>query len=472
MPIDLSPEEFRALGYQAVDLIAAQLESVQQAPVRQPVPETLKSTIMDQPLPQGGISPEALLERFAREVQPYPMGNASPRFMGWVNSPPAPLGAIAEMLAAALNPSVAGGDHAATYVEHAVLNWMKEIMGYPRSAGGILVSGGSVANLVCLGAMRHAMTQRQDRVYGFYQVSAPAVIYTSTEGHSCIQKAIEILGFGSQNLRKIPVDASFRMDMAALRQQIAADRQAGLRPVCVAASAGTVNTGAIDPLAEIADLCAAEGLWFHVDGSYGGVGILAGQTAGLYRGLERADSIAIDQHKWLFIPVECGSALVKDAELMRDTYSLVPPYLRDDRSLPWFSEFGIQQSRGFRALKLWMVMQQVGVEGYREMISRNIDLAQKLAGKIANRPDFELVATGALSIVCFRYTPAGVVNVDLLNQQLTPVLQNSGRAFITSAELNGRPVLRACIVNFRTQESDLDELLQAVVEAGEACMSQ
>lgn len=468
MSIELTPEEFRALGYQAVDIIAAQLEANNASPVRRPVPDTLKNAIMDQELPQTGTPPADLIERFAHDVQPYPMGNSSPRFMGWVNSPPAPLGIIADMLAAALNPSVAGGDHAATYVEHAVLNWMKEIMGYPRSAGAVLVSGGSVANLVCLGAMRHTTLQRKDRTHGFYDESAPFVIYTSTEGHSCIQKAVEILGFGSQNLHKIPVDADFRMDLAALRAQIDQDRQSGLRPACIAASAGTVNTGAIDPLGAIADLCAAEGMWFHIDGSYGGVGILAEQTNGMYQGIERADSIAIDQHKWMFIPVECGCALVKDAALMRDSFSLVPSYLRDDRSLPWFSEFGIQQTRGFRALKLWMVLQQVGVTGYREIISGNIALARVLAKKIETRPDFELVAAGALSVVCFRYTPPGVMDPDTLNRKLIPVIQNGGQAFLTSAELNGHPVLRACIVNYRTTEADLETMLQAVVDAGKA----
>jgi len=398
------------------------------------------------------------------------MGNSSPRFMGWVNSPPAPLGVIAELLAASLDPSVAGGDHAATYVEHAVLNWMKEIMGYPRSAGGVLTSGGSVANLVCLGAMRHSVSGGTDRSEGVNRSGPAMTIYTSTEGHSCIQKAVELLGFGSQYLRKIPVDSAFRMDMRALRDQIQADRQVGLRPVCVAASAGTVNTGALDLFAEIADLCAAEGLWFHVDGSYGGVGILAEQTAGLYTGIERADSIAIDQHKWLFIPVECGCALVKDARLMRDSYSLVPEYLRDDRSLPWFSEFGIQQTRGFRALKLWMVLQQVGVKEYSRVISYNIALADSLAARIAARPDFELVAKGALSVVCFRYAPRGLEEreVDELNRKIVPVLMNGGRAFLNGTTLDGRPVLRACIVNFRTGEADLDVVLEAVVAAADS----
>ncbi len=465
MTIDLSPDEFRALAYQAVDLIAAQLEQLRDQPVRRPVPAGLRDKLMEQPLPQEGASPSELIDRFAEEILPYPMGNSSPRFMGWVNSPPAPLGIIAEMLAAALDPSVAGGDHAATYVEHGVLNWMKDIMGYPRSAGAVLTSGGSVANLIGLGAMRHALTSGADRDGGFYEAGAPLVIYTSVEGHSCIQKAVELLGFGSRYLRRLPVDPGFRIDLDALRRQIALDREAGLRPGCVVASAGTVNTGAIDPLAEIADLCMAEHLWFHVDASYGGMGILAPQVSGLYQGIESADSIAIDQHKWMYAPVECGCALVQDAKLMRDTYSLVPSYLRDDRSLPWFSEFSIQQTRGFKALKLWMLLQQVGVKGYSDLIGGNIELANALAKKIEARGDFELVAKGPLSVVCFRYTPSGVADVDALNRALLPRLQNGGQAFLTGADLNGRPVLRACIVNFRTTAADLDLVLEAVIAA-------
>lgn len=470
--INMHPDEFRLLGYKAVDLIADNLQQLDQSVVRQPVPAALRDAIMSEPLPQDGLDAIELVERFANEVQPYPMGNSSPRFMGWVNSTPAPLGFIAELLAASLDPSVAGGDHAATYVEHAVLRWMKEIMRFPADAGAVLVSGGSVANLTCLGAMRHAVTNGKDRAEGLNAAGAPMTLYTSTEGHSCIQKAIEILGFGSQNLRKIPVDADFCMDLEALKAQITADRQAGFRPVCVIASAGTVNTGALDPFADLADLCTEEKLWLHLDASYGGVGILAEQTASYYTGIERADSIAMDQHKWMYIPVECGCALVKDARLMRDTYSLVPDYLRDDRSLPWFSEFSIQQTRGFRALKLWMVLQQVGVNGYRKLIDQNITLANSLAEKIRAHPEFELVAKGPLSIVCFRYTPQGLAGddtqaIDALNRRLVPIIMNGGQAFLTSAELNGRPVLRACIVNFRTTEADLNAVLEAVLSAAE-----
>jgi glutamate/tyrosine decarboxylase-like PLP-dependent enzyme len=470
MSLDLSPDQFRILGYQAIDLLAEQLAAVRDTPARRALPEELRAGLLGQPLPEAGCAPEEVLAAAAQRVLPYPMGNTSPRFFAWVNSPAAPLGVLSELLAAGMNPSVAGGDHAATYVEHAVLGWLKQLVGYPADSGAILASGGSMANLIGLAAMRFAMAQGQIRAQGFAGEAAPMVVYTSTQGHSCIEKAVELLGIGHDYLRKVPVDADYRMDMGRLRAAIAADRAAGLRPVCVAASAGTVNTGAIDLLAEVADLCAAEGLWFHVDGAYGGVGVLAAQTAGRYHGLERADSLAIDPHKWLYMPVECGCAFVRDAGLLRNTFSLTPPYLRDDASLPWFAEFGPQQTRGFRALKLWMTMQQIGVQGYRELISRDIELARALQARIRERADFELIAAGALSITCFRYAPPSAQDLDSLNRRLLDIVQREGQVFLTSTQLDGKLVLRACIVNFRTSEADLDFLLDTLAEAGQRAL--
>jgi glutamate/tyrosine decarboxylase-like PLP-dependent enzyme len=282
------------------------------------------------------------------------------------------------------------------------------------------------------------------------------VVYTSTQAHSCVQKAVEILGLGSEYLRRIPVDADYRIDTGALTRQVAADRAEGLRPVAVVASAGTVNTGAIDPL------------WLHVDAAYGGVAILAGEVRDLFAGIERVDSVGIDPHKWLYVPVECGCAIVRDARAMRDAFSLVPPYLRDDAALPWFSEFTVQQTRGFRALKIWMVLQQVGLEEYGRQIGRDIALAHALRARIDAHPDFELVSAGPLSITCFRYRPAWAQEVDALNRAVAERVQREGAAFITTTELSGRAVLRACIVNFRTTEADLDALIQAIVSAGEA----
>jgi glutamate/tyrosine decarboxylase-like PLP-dependent enzyme len=470
--IDLSPETFRTLGYRAVDLLADHLATLARPGtlVRAPVPESLRQRLLTQPPPAAPGDPATLLDAFREYILSYPMGNASPRFFAWVNPPPAPLGVLADLLAAGLNPSVAGGDHAATYVEHAVLRWLKAWLGYPTDSGGLLTSGGSVANLIGLAVMRSVKAEGHMRTEGFQGMTQPMTIYTSTQGHSCVQKAVELLGFGSNALRQMPVDAEYRLEVAHLKTHIAADRAAGFRPVCVVASAGTVNTGAIDPLAALAELCNEEGLWLHVDGAYGALGILAEQTggvAGLYRGLERADSLAVDPHKWLYMPVECGCILIREASAMRDTFSLVPPYLRDPTALPWFAEFGVQQTRGFKALKLWMVMQQIGERGYRALISRDVALARALQARLRARADFELVAAGPLSITCFRYAPPGVRDLDALNRRLLERIQREGHVFLTSTELDGRLVLRACVVNFRTTEADLDRLLEVVVEAGQ-----
>jgi glutamate/tyrosine decarboxylase-like PLP-dependent enzyme len=464
--LDLTPEQFRELGYRAIDIIAAQLAALPEIPARRSLPEALRQQFLEQSMPTNGQDPADLLEIVAEYVLPYPLGNISPRFFAWVNSPSAPLGVLAEMLAAAMNSSVAGGDHSATYVEHAVLNWLRELMGFPASAGGILVSGGSMANLTGLAVMRYCKAQGQIRADGFNGESAPMVVYTSTQGHSCIEKSVEMLGIGHNYLRKIPVDAEYRIDIEQLRAQIVADRTAGLHPVCIAASAGTVNIGSIDPLDALADLCEQEDLWLHIDGAYGGFGILAEQTVGLFKGIERADSLAIDPHKWLYVPVECGCTLIRDKQAMRDTFSLVPPYLRDDTALPWFSEFGFQQSRGFRALKLWMTLQQMGEQGYRDLISHDVALARLLQDKIRNHPDFELMTAGPLSVTCFRYAPPGADDLNALNRKLLDVVQREGKVFLTSTELNKQLVLRACIVNFRTTEADLDFLLDVLAQAG------
>ncbi len=468
-PLDLTPEAFRALGHRAIDLIAEALERLQarEDPVRRPVPPEVRKRLLDEPLPQTGVDPGELIELVGRDILPYPLGHIHPRFFAWVNPPAAPISVLGELLAAGMNSSVAGGDQAATYVEHAVLSWLKEIVGFPRDAGALLVSGGSLAMIVGLAVMRHVKAQTGEmRARGMQQEPAPMVVYTSTQAHSCVDKAVELLGIGHDFLRKIPVDADYRMDVDRLARRIAADRRKGLHPVAVVGSAGTVNTGAIDPLDRIAELCAREGLWLHVDGAYGGVAILAEPVEDLFSGIERADSLGIDPHKWLYIPAECGCVMVRNAAAMQATFSVVPPYLQDDRALPWFSEFGPQQTRGFRALKLWLAMKQIGVEGYRKLISRDIALAGLLREKIEARPDFKLVASGPLGVTCFRYAPVGAADLEALNRHVLRVVQEKGEVYLTSTLLDGRFVLRANVMNFRTNEADLDVLLDAITRAG------
>ncbi|MFN8377726.1 MAG: pyridoxal-dependent decarboxylase [Anaerolineae bacterium] len=470
-PIDLSPDEFRRLGHQIIDLLAEQLAGVREAPTRRVLPDEVRDRLLNTPLNDTPTSPDALIQQVKDDILPYPLGNQSPRFFGWVNSTPAPLGVLADLLAAAHDSPAVNSDIAAYFVELAVIRWMRTLFRFPSTAGGLLTSGGTVANLLGLAAMRHMMSQGNMRRLGMTAEPARMVIYTSTQGHSCIQKSAELLGFGDEHLRRIPVDSQYRMDVAALRQAVERDRSNGLRPVAVAANAGTVNSGAIDPLDAIADVCADEALWLHVDGAYGGFGILSPEAAPLYKGIERADSIAIDPHKWLYAPVEAGCVLVRDGDLLRSTFGVAPSYLQHDSPYPWLSEFGIQQTRGFKALKVWMTLQQVGLQGYRDLISSDIAHAKALQAKIQERPDFELVAAGPLSITCFRYQPPGMmdeVTLDAVNRALLKRMNASGKAFMTSTELKGRFVLRACIVNFRTTDADLDALLDAAAEAGKA----
>jgi len=343
---------------------------------------------------------------------------------------------------------------------------------------GLLTSGASVATIVALAAARHRAAAQDGwnvRNEGLQGGRPELVLYTSEQGHSCLQKAAELLGLGAHAVHQVAVDEQFRMDVAALRAAIASDRAAGRRPFCVAASAGSVGTGAIDPLSELADLCAAERLWLHVDGAYGG---LAATVPG-YRercdGLARADSVALDPHKWLSIPVECGAILVRDGALLREAWSLVPPYLRTepDRGfggLPWFSEYGVQQTRGFRALKLWMTLQHLGRDGVRDLIGRHIALAEHLARLVDQAPDFELLAPPGVSIVCFRYAPPHLCGdekrLDALNQRVMEEVQASGAAFVTQTTVRGRFALRACILHYATTESDLAALVDVVRETG------
>jgi aromatic-L-amino-acid decarboxylase len=478
----LDGEEFVRVGHRAVEIAAAHLGGIAAGPVFQPMRPEERQALLDLPLPEEGIAPDAILDIFRHTILPHPMGNGHPRFFGWVNSPPAPLGALAELLAAALDPSCAGGDHAAIYLERTVVRWIMELVGFPTEGSmGLLVSGGSMATLTALAAARQwaaGQDGRDVRADGVGAWADTLVLYTTPEAHSSIQKAVELLGLGARRIRHVPIDAAFRMDVSALRAAIAADRAAGLRPFCVVASAGTVGTGAIDPLDAIADVCAEQDLWLHVDGAYGAVGILDPAVAARYAGLARVHSLALDPHKWLSVPVECGCVLARDGALLRATFSLVPPYIQTEEGkgfggLPWYSEYGFQQTRGFRALKLWMVMQHAGRAGLAAHVARHNALALHLARLIADAPDLELMAPVTLSIVCFRYVPDNLrgddARLDELNKRIMQAVQAGGEAFITNAVLDGRFCLRACILHYATTEEDIAALVEIVRRTGSRC---
>ena len=477
---DLDAATLRRLAHAAVDLAIDHLVGVRDHPVFTPMADDERQALLAQPLGDTGAAPDAILGLFRDTVLPHPMGNGHPRFFGWVNSPPAPLGVVAELVAAAMNPSCAGGDHAAIYVERAAVRWLMDLVGFPtEDSMGLLTSGTSVATIVALAAARHRATRDHGwdiRAAGLR--GAPQLrVYVTNEGHSCIRKAAELLGLGASAMRTVAVDERLAMDVHALAEAIAVDRRAGDVPMCVAASAGTVGTGAIDAFDAIADICAREGVWLHVDGAYGALGVLARDRAARYRGMARADSLALDPHKWLSVPVECGCVLVRDGALLRDAFSLVPPYLRTEEGkgfggLPWFSEYGVQQTRGFRALKLWMVLQHLGRSGVTALVERHLALARELAGLIDAAPDLERMAPVELSIVCFRYVPAALAGdeaaLDALNKRLMERIQSDGAAFVTNTLIGGRFALRACILHYATTEDDLKALVDVVRRTGAA----
>ena len=466
--------EVERFGAEVARVIARYLDGLPGRPVHRGVPWQVRNAWAFQDAPRAGTSPAAILDRFAAEVAPYPFGNGHPRFYGWVNSPPAVIGVFAEALAAAMNPSVAGGDHAAAHLERQVIRWFADLAGLPAGAGGLLVSGASMATLTALAVARNRALSAAgiDVRSSGLQVDAPrARIYATAEAHGCVRKAVELLGIGSASIREIDADHDFAMRPADLAAALAADRERGYLPVAVVASAGTVNTGAIDPLMAISDVCAEYGVWLHVDAAYGGPAVLLLDAySEALNGLSRADSIAIDPHKWMYIPVDAGLVLLREPGHARDAFSLVPPYLRTpDGEEPWFSEYGFEQTRPFRALKIWMSMQHFGLDGYRELISHDLDLSGYLRDQIALAPDLELLA-GGLSVACFRYVPPGwrgdEAALDELNRQLVRAVQVAGRVFLAGTTVRGVVALRACVVNPGACHADIDVLVADVREHG------
>jgi len=470
-----SADELRRIGYRTVDIIVEHLTRLREQPVFRPFPRDLAAGYLDADPPEEGLTADVILDKFEKEIAPYPFGNGHPRFFGWVNPPPSVIGIFADALAAAMNPSCAGGNHAAIYVEREVIGWFRRILGFPAEAIGLLVSGGSMAALTALAVARHTKCPFDVRSRGLQSVASRLVVYRSGETHGCHQKAIELLGIGSDNLRTVDHDSSLRLVPAALDAAIRNDVEAGLTPLAVVANAGTVNTGAIDPIDEIAVVCRRHDVWLHVDGAYGAPAVLSERYKSQLSGLEQADSIALDPHKWLYVPVEAGLVLVRNGAAMRAAFSLVPPYLRTDGDIegvggpPWFSEYGFQQTRGFRALKVWMAVRYHGLAGHRKAIERDIDHARALAEALRAASDFQLFEPQGLSIVCFRYLPRAErvtpEALDTINQLLLTRLQLSGRVFLSSTTIDGRFWLRACFVNPLASDDDVGAILDAVRDA-------
>jgi aromatic-L-amino-acid decarboxylase len=460
---------FRSAARALVDSVADHLAELPRRPVWQPLPDGLREQLLDLPLPEHPVALDDLAAITSRDVLPHAMGNGHPAFFGWVNPPPSLEGVMASLAAAAMNPSVVAGDHADVHLERAVVRWLAELVGFPHAPGaGLLTSGGSAATIVCLaGARSRALAAaghdvRRDGLAGAPRLTA----YVPGEAHSCVRRGLELLGLGSGSMREVPLDGG-QLDATALRASIAADRESGALPALLVGSAGTVNTGAIDPLDALADVARAEDLWFHVDGAYGAFGVLDPTISARYRGMERADSLVLDPHKWLGVPVDAGCGLVRRGDDLRDAFSLIPPYLRQDTDDPvgTFAELGFEQTRPFRALKTWATIAARGRAGIAAQVARANALARELAALVEREPELELAAAPETSIVAFRARPAGCppARLDELNRALPEAVQARGRTFVTGTVLGGRETLRACILHPDTTSEHLAILVAEVV---------
>ncbi len=471
----LDPEdwdEMRGLAHRMVDDAVEYLKTVGDRPVWQAMPEAVKETF-ESGLPQQPGDATAVYEEFLTNIFPYPLGNIHPRFWAWYMGNGTIMGALADFMAATMNPNIGGGNQVAGLVEAQVLNWMKEVVGLPASASGLLVSGGSMANLVGLTIARNTLAGGDLRKNGVQSLDKKLTVYASTEVHSCNQKAVELLGLGSDSLRKIEVNDDYTINLQKLESKIVEDIQSGYQPICIIATPGTVNTGAIDDLNAIADLCLKFNTWFHVDGAIGAIAMLSDTVRPLLTGIERADSIALDLHKWMHVPFEAGCILVRDEKAHRNSFSLIPEYLEKAEGglvadSVWFSEYGIQLSRSFRALKIWMTMKEHGSEKLGRMISRNVDQAQYLGRLIEKTTHLELIAPIGLDIVCYRYNPGetDLQTLNHLNRRILIELQEQGIAAPSYTTLNDRYCIRVAIANHRSRYEDFDVLIEQTIRIG------
>ncbi len=471
---DTELDGFRQASHALTDGVADYLTSVPSRPVWQPPPEALRDRLLGLALPEEAAPLDELVATMLREVLPHAMGNGHPAFFGWVNPPPSVAGVAASLAGAAMNPSVVAGEHADVYLERAVVRWLAELVGFPHEPGaGLLTSGASVATIVCLaGARGRALSAGGRDVRADGLTDAPRLVaYVPSEAHSCVRRALELLGLGSGSMRDVPIHRG-RVDATALRASIAADRAHGFVPALLVGSAGTVNTGAIDPLDALAELAAEEGIWFHVDGAYGAFGVLDPSIAARFDGMARADSLTLDPHKWLGVPVDAGCALVRRGDDLRDAFSLIPPYLRQgtDGAVGTFAEYGVEQTRPFRALKTWATIAARGRAGIAAQVQRANALARELAAMVDAEPELELAAAPETSIVAFRARPADcpAARLDDLNRALPEAVQARGRAFITGTVFDGRETLRACILHPETRTEHLATLVREVVGAARA----
>jgi aromatic-L-amino-acid/L-tryptophan decarboxylase len=471
----MSSGEFRLLGHQMVDRVSDFLDSLPGRPVTTgESPQQIRQALdAGRTLPKEGSDPAKLIGHAADLLFEHSLFNGHPRFWGYITSSAAPIGALAELLAAVVNPNVGAWPLSpmASEIEAQTIRWVAELLNYSPDCGGLFVSGGNMANIVCFLAARQAKAGWDVRQKGVSQGGLR--VYCSNETHTWVQKAADICGLGTAAIRWVPTDDEQRISLPALREQIAIDIESGDKPFMVVGTAGSVSTGAIDPLPEMAAICRELDLWFHVDGAYGGFAAMLPDAPAALAGLGEADSVAVDPHKWLYAPLEAGCALVRNPERLREAFAYHPPYYHFGVEAINYFDVGPQNSRGFRALKVWLALQQVGREGYVRLLSQDIHLAQELFRRVVLHPELEAF-TNSLSVTTFRYRPTGLRSGDekvepylnQLNRELLTHLQESGEMYVSNAVIRGAFALRACIVNFRSSLADVDALPVAVVRMG------
>ncbi len=470
--MSLDPEDwpaFRALAHRVLDAALDRMEGATEGPVWRSMPEAARAALSG-PVPWEGAGAEAAAEEMLARILPWPTGATHPRFFGWVHGAGTPGGLLAGMVEAAMNANCGGRDHAAILVERQVIEWMRAAFGMPEGAGGLVLSGTSMGTVLAF------LAARERAAPGARAKGAPAglVGYASAESHSCVARAFDQIGLGSEALRLVPVGPDFRMEAGRLPAMIAADRAAGLRPFLLVGAAATVNTGATDDLSALADLAAAEGLWLHVDGAFGALAALSPRLAPRLSGMERADSIAFDFHKWAHVNYDAGAVILRDREALFAAFAQGADYLTGlPRGLgagkPWPTDLGVELSRGFRALKVWFALKEHGLRRIADGIEANVAQAAHLAALVDADPDFERLAPAPLNIVCLRYAPPGYsVDLNDLNREIAMEVQESGRAAPSTTMIGGKLALRVNITNHRTEIEDVSIFLEAARAAGRA----
>ncbi|MBT8298099.1 MAG: aminotransferase class V-fold PLP-dependent enzyme [Maribacter sp.] len=480
-PIEISSSDFKKIGYNLIDTLASFFDAIEDYPVtRGESPLQLQKILGSSSLPKKGISAEETISKSSDLLLNHSLFNGHPKFLGYITSSAAPIGVLADMLAATVNQNVGAQilSPMATEIEKQTIKWLAEFIGVSPSYGGILVSGGNMANFNAFLVARTAKASTSLKEDGLLKSNSKLVAYCSKTTHTWVEKAAILFGHGSKSIRWIPTDDEYKMDNKILSQTIQQDLKDGYQPFMVVGTAGDVSTGVVDNLNEVASICKANNLWFHIDGAYGAPAAIIPELKAMFKGIESADSIALDPHKWLYAPLEAGCTLVKNPKHLIDTYSSHPEYYNfskdeEGQSLNFY-EYGLQNSRGFRALKVWMALKQIGSDGYKKMIAEDIELSELLFELARIHPELEAM-TQNLSITTFRYVPSENLPrenekkeeyLNTLNEILLDRLQQGGEVFLSNAIVKKHYCLRGCIVNFRTSKKDIEEIIDIVVKVG------